>query len=115
MLSHIALLIVINSVKNNRLCSYGYGKYKVSSQVSCSIRWKCFFSTNEPPLIISSGVIVFITGKYVVENSEECVAITYASIIDTGKPECEFDITGIPICTPHCMITVYVNRTSKKN
>ncbi|CAG8830726.1 11_t:CDS:2, partial [Gigaspora margarita] len=40
--------------------------------------------------------------------------ITYASIIDTRKPECKFDITGIPICTPHCMITVYVNHTPKK-
>ncbi|CAG8828395.1 15633_t:CDS:2, partial [Gigaspora margarita] len=58
--------------------------------------------------------IVFITGKYIIENSEECIAITYASIIDTGKPECEFDITGIPICTPYCMIIVYVNRTPKK-
>ncbi|CAG8843889.1 2800_t:CDS:2, partial [Gigaspora margarita] len=76
--------------------------------------WKYFFSTNEPPLIISSGDIVFITGKYIVENSEECVAITYASIINTGKPECKFDITGIPIYTPHCIITVYVNHTPKK-
>ncbi|CAG8572203.1 18329_t:CDS:2 [Gigaspora margarita] len=29
-------------------------------------------------------------------------------------PNRQFDITGIPICTPHCMITVCINRTSKK-
>ncbi|CAG8645646.1 919_t:CDS:2 [Gigaspora margarita] len=58
--------------------------------------------------------IVFIISKYIIKNSEECVAITYASIIDTGKPEYEFDITGIPLCKTYCMITVCVNHTPKK-
>lgn len=64
--------------------------------------------------MVSPRDIVFITSKYVIDNSEECVAIAYASIIDTGKPEHEFDITGVLICTPHCMITVCVNCTPKK-
>ncbi|CAG8674291.1 13412_t:CDS:2, partial [Gigaspora margarita] len=58
--------------------------------------------------------IVFITSKYIIDNSEECIAIAYASIIDTGKPEHEFDISSIPICISYCMITVCINRTPKK-
>ncbi|CAG8853388.1 14640_t:CDS:1, partial [Gigaspora margarita] len=46
--------------------------------------------------------------------SEECIAITYASIIDTKKPEYKFDIISVFIWTPHCIITVFVNYTSKK-
>ncbi|RIB20611.1 hypothetical protein C2G38_1177765 [Gigaspora rosea] len=53
-------------------------------------------------------------GKYVVENSEECVTVAYASIIDAGKPECEFDMTGVPVCDPHLMVSANVNRSPKK-
>ncbi|CAG8751819.1 8049_t:CDS:2, partial [Gigaspora margarita] len=68
---------------------------------------------NESLQIVSPRDIVFISDKYVIDNFEECVVIAYASIIDTGKSKCEFDITGIPICTPYCMITVCINRTPK--
>ncbi|CAG8817972.1 16745_t:CDS:1, partial [Racocetra persica] len=111
--SHIALLIVISSAKNNRLCSYGLAKYKLSDQTSRNIRWKYFFPSNTLPQLFNSGDIVFISGKYVVEHSEECVTVTYASIVGTGKPEREFDLTNVPTCIPHCMISVGINRIPK--
>ncbi|CAG8803505.1 16335_t:CDS:1, partial [Racocetra fulgida] len=75
---------------------------------------KYLFPSNESPQIVSPGDIVFITNKYVVDNSEECVAIAYARIINTRKPKLDFDITNVPIYTPHCMITVCVNHNLKK-
>ncbi|CAG8795611.1 32519_t:CDS:2, partial [Racocetra persica] len=38
--------------------------------------------------------IIFISSKYIVENSEEFVTAAYASIIDSERPEREFDITN---------------------
>ncbi|CAG8801969.1 26476_t:CDS:1, partial [Gigaspora margarita] len=38
----------------------------------------------------------------------------YASIIDTRKPEREFDMTGIPVCNPHLMVSANVNHSPKK-
>ncbi|CAG8817568.1 24911_t:CDS:2, partial [Gigaspora margarita] len=89
---HISLLVVIILAKNNRSCSYGVAKYKPSSQISHTIKWKHFFSSNEPPQPFNPGDIVFLSGKYVVENSEKYMTIAYASIIDARKPECEFDM-----------------------
>ncbi|CAG8474837.1 6201_t:CDS:2 [Dentiscutata erythropus] len=75
MLSHIALLIVIASAKNNR-----------SSQ------------------IFNTGDIVFVCDKLLIENSEENITVTYASIIDSEEfihfgVECvEYDsVTGTSI------------------
>ncbi|CAG8701465.1 26284_t:CDS:2, partial [Dentiscutata erythropus] len=65
------------------------------------------------PKIFSGGDLVFISGKFVVENSEQCVTITYASIID-NNPSHEFDTTSIPPCIPHCMFSVVVNRKPKE-
>ncbi|CAG8598469.1 17057_t:CDS:2 [Dentiscutata erythropus] len=104
--SHISLLIVIISGKNNRYSSYGVAKYKLSNQISRTIKWKYFFSSSKSPQLFNPGDIIFISSKYVVENYEKCVTIAYASIINTGKPEREFDITSIPICIPHLMISV---------
>ncbi|CAG8542619.1 1997_t:CDS:1 [Scutellospora calospora] len=112
--SHVALLIAITFVKNGRLCSYGLAKYKISNETSQIIRWKYFFLTNEQPQLFTSGDLVFISGKYVVENSEQCVTITYASIIDTGNPNHEFDVSDVPICLPHCMFSVTANRKPKE-
>ncbi|CAG8490783.1 14188_t:CDS:2, partial [Cetraspora pellucida] len=97
--------IVITSVGSNQLCSYGIAKYKLFDQISRTIRWKYFFPSNAIPQVFNLEDIVFIS---------KCVTIAYASIIDTGKPDREFDITGVPICTPHCMISVSVNRNPKK-
>ncbi|CAG8642032.1 14881_t:CDS:2, partial [Dentiscutata erythropus] len=54
-----------------------------------------FFSPNESLQLFNFGDIVFISGKYVVENHEECVTVTYANIIDIRKPEREFDMTSV--------------------
>src|SRR5260363_34433 len=89
--SHIALLAVIITVKNNNLSSYGYAKYKVSEQTSRTIRFKYFFSNNSPSQFFTSGDLVFISGKCVVENLEQCMTISYASIINNNLNH-EFDL-----------------------
>ncbi|CAG8802612.1 8902_t:CDS:1, partial [Gigaspora margarita] len=48
------------------------------------------------------------------ENSKECVTVMYASIIDARKPEHEFDMTGVPVCDPHLIVSANVNHISKK-
>ncbi|CAG8776413.1 26464_t:CDS:2, partial [Racocetra persica] len=112
--SHIAFIVAITSVKNNRLFSYGLAKYKISNEISQTIRWKYFFPTNENPQLFATGDLVFISGKYVVENLEQCVTITYASIINSDNPNREFDVSDVPICIPHCMFSVTANRKPKE-
>ncbi|CAG8814828.1 29569_t:CDS:2 [Racocetra persica] len=111
--SHIALLVVVTAVRTNSICSYGHAKYKLTEQTSRTIRWKYFFSTNSPSQLFAPGDLVFISGRCVVENSEQCVTIAYASIIDNNSSR-EFDLTGVPICISHCMVFVLVNHNQKQ-
>ncbi|CAG8768672.1 7894_t:CDS:2 [Gigaspora margarita] len=110
MLSHVALLVAITSVKNNHLFSYGLAKYKISKEITQTIRWKYFFPTNEQPQFFTPGDLVFILGKYMIENLEQCITISYASIVNNDSPNCEFDVSNIPVC----MISVIVNRKLKE-
>ena len=112
--SHVALIVAITSVKNYRTCSYGLAKYKLSKDVSQTIKWKYYFPVNEQPRLFASGDLVFISGKYVVENSDQCVTVTYASIIDNENPNREFDTSDVPTCVPHCMFSMTVNRKPKE-
>ncbi|CAG8730774.1 28930_t:CDS:2, partial [Racocetra persica] len=57
--------------ENNHLCSYGFAKYKPSKETSQTIRWKYFFHADEKSRIFMAGDIMFISGKYIVENSEQ--------------------------------------------
>ncbi|CAG8779482.1 26400_t:CDS:2, partial [Dentiscutata erythropus] len=91
--SHISLLTVIITVKNNNFSSYGFAKYKLSEQTSYIIRFKHFFSNNSLSQYFTSGDLVFISGKFAVENSEQCMTISYASIIDNNLNR-EFDLAG---------------------
>ncbi|CAG8669473.1 17226_t:CDS:2 [Dentiscutata erythropus] len=90
MLSHVVLLVVIISVKSGFLCSSGVAKYKLTKEMSQTIRWKYFFPTNEQPQVFSSGDIAFIPGKYVVESSDQFLTVV-------GNPKCEFNTTDVPI------------------
>ncbi|RIB10568.1 hypothetical protein C2G38_2105722, partial [Gigaspora rosea] len=82
--SHVALLVVMVSVKSNRLCSYGVAKYKLSKNLFQSI------------------------------NSEPHFAIAYASVVDDKNPNREFDATDLPECVPHCVYLVTINRDPKR-
>ncbi|CAG8712870.1 41940_t:CDS:2 [Gigaspora margarita] len=92
MLSYIALLAVIITVKNNNLSFYGLAKYKVSEHSSCIIRFKYFFSNNSPLQFFTSNDLALISSKCVVEKSEQCMTISYASIINNNL-NCEFNLT----------------------
>ncbi|CAG8507547.1 36520_t:CDS:2 [Racocetra persica] len=40
--------------------------------------------------------------------------VTYASVLNIGNSNCEFDTTDIPLCIPHCMFSVVVICTPKQ-
>ncbi|RIB11987.1 hypothetical protein C2G38_2102189 [Gigaspora rosea] len=113
MVSHVSLLVVIISVKNNRSCSTGVAKYKIAEGLTQSIKFKYFFPTDYPSQTFATGDIVFISGKYIVENSEPCFTVAYSSIVNSGNPNREFDTSDVPITIPHCMYFVTVNRAPK--
>ncbi|CAG8810936.1 23106_t:CDS:1, partial [Dentiscutata erythropus] len=100
--------------KNSPTYSSGLAKYKISQELSQTIKFKYFFSTNQSPQIFTNGDIIFIAGKYIVENSEPCFTIAYSSIVDSNNPNREFDATALPVCIPHCMYSVVVNREPKE-
>ncbi|RIB15244.1 hypothetical protein C2G38_2192868 [Gigaspora rosea] len=100
-------------IKNNRLCLQGLAKYKITKELSQTIKFK-YFSTDQPPQIFANGDIIFISGKYIVENSEPCFTVAYSSIVDSGNPNREFDTSDLSITIPHCLYFVVVNRLLKK-
>ncbi|CAG8668434.1 2436_t:CDS:1, partial [Racocetra fulgida] len=57
--------------------------------------------------------LVFISGKFIVENSEPCFTIAYSSIVDNGNPNREFDLSNVPITIPHSMYFVTATRQPK--
>ncbi|RIB25229.1 hypothetical protein C2G38_2241530 [Gigaspora rosea] len=113
MVSYVSLLVVIISVKNNRSCSTGVAKYKIAEGLTQSIKFKYFFPTDYPSQTFATGDIVFILGKYIVENSEPCFTVAYSSIVNSGNPNREFDTSDVPITIPHCTCFVTVNRAPK--
>ncbi|CAG8499631.1 4273_t:CDS:1 [Dentiscutata heterogama] len=114
MVSHLSLLIVIITAKNSPTYSSGLAKYKISQELSQTIKFKYFFFTNQSPQIFTNSDIVFIAGKYIVKNSELCFTITYSSIVDSNNPNCEFDASALSVCIPYCIYSVVVNREPKE-
>ncbi|CAG8829969.1 21172_t:CDS:2 [Gigaspora margarita] len=106
---HVALLVAITSVKKQSLFSYGFAKYKFLKEISQTIRWKYFFPTNKQPQQFTPSDLVFISGKYIIENLEQCITISYASIINNENPNYKFNISDVPEYVPHCMISVIAN------
>ncbi|CAG8823106.1 11893_t:CDS:1 [Gigaspora margarita] len=114
MVSHASLLVVIISVKSYRSCSFGLAKYKLTKELSQTIKFKYFFPTDQPPLMFASGDIVFISGKFIVENLEPCFTIAYSTIVNSDNPNREFNTSDVPISMPHCLYSVMVNHEPKK-
>lgn len=111
--SHIALLVAVTSVNNNRLFLYGLAKYKILNENSQTVKWKYFYTTNEQPQLLTPGDLVFISGKYVLENLEQYITVSYASVINNENPNREFDVSDVPKCIPYCMISVTANQSKK--
>ncbi|RIB11777.1 hypothetical protein C2G38_2102729 [Gigaspora rosea] len=113
MVSHVSLLVVIISVKNNQSCLTGVAKYKIAEGLTQSIKFKYFFPTDYPSQTFATGDIVYILGKYIVENSEPCFTVAYSSIVDSGNPNWEFDMSDVPVTIPYCTYFVTVNHAPK--
>lgn len=114
MVSHVSLIVDMITVKNNSSSLHGLAKYKISNESSQMIKFKYFLSANQSPRMFTTGDTVFISGKYVIENSEPCFTIAYSSIIGNKNPNHEFNTTALPVCIPHCMYSVIVSREAKE-
>ncbi|CAG8841408.1 15107_t:CDS:1, partial [Racocetra persica] len=112
--SHAVLIVVITEVKSSQLCSHGFAKYKLLNEMSYTIQWKYFFPINKQPQIITTGNIVCFLEKFVVENSEQCLTVASANILDTGYSNHEFSIANISSYILHCMLSAFVTRTPQK-
>ncbi|CAG8793938.1 21238_t:CDS:2 [Gigaspora margarita] len=69
---------------------------------------------NEQPQLFTSGNLVFISDKYVIENLEQCITISYVTITNNENSNHDFNISNIPVYIPHCMISVTVNYKPKE-
>ncbi|CAG8813746.1 25038_t:CDS:2, partial [Dentiscutata erythropus] len=54
------------------------------------------------------------TGKFVVENLDQYITVSYPYIIATGDSERAFAANEIPLSAPHCMFTIQVTRDPKE-
>ncbi|CAG8785281.1 44238_t:CDS:2, partial [Gigaspora margarita] len=84
-----------------------------SKEITQTLKFKYFFTTNQPPQTFSNGDLVFISGKYIIENSEPCFTIAYSSIVCNDNINREFDMSNIPVTISYCMYFVTVNRGPK--
>ncbi|CAG8512972.1 22063_t:CDS:2 [Dentiscutata erythropus] len=110
MVSHVSLIVAVITVKNNSHACI----VSLSIKSSQMIKFKYFFSANQSPQLFTTGDVVFLSGKYIVENSKPCFTIAYLSIIENENQNCEFNATTLPVCVPHCIYLVIVNREAKK-
>ncbi|RIB12528.1 hypothetical protein C2G38_2249450 [Gigaspora rosea] len=101
MVSHVSLLVVIIFAKNSRLCSNGLAKYKLTKELSQTIKFKYFYPTDQLFQTFANSDIVFISGKFIVENMEPCFTIAYSSIIDSSNSDHEFNTIDVPITIPY--------------
>ncbi|CAG8583120.1 17946_t:CDS:2 [Cetraspora pellucida] len=67
-----------------------------------------------PSQLFAPGNLIFISEKFIIENSEQCMSIAYATNISNENSNYEFEFTSIPICIPHCMFYILVNCTPKQ-
>ncbi|CAG8790750.1 12435_t:CDS:1, partial [Dentiscutata erythropus] len=108
------LIVVITNVKSSHLCLQGSAKYKYPNETFQIIRWKYFFPINEPLQVITTGDIVFFSGKYIIENSDQCLTVGYASILSTRNSSHKSNIINIPPYIPYFMFLASITRVPKK-
>ncbi|CAG8568167.1 8612_t:CDS:2 [Cetraspora pellucida] len=113
MVSHVSLLVFIISVKNSCLCSNGLAKYKLTKELTQTIRFKYFFPADQLLQTFANRDLVFISSKFIVENSELCFTIAYSSIVDNENSNCEFVLSNVPVTIPYSIYFVTVTRQLK--
>ncbi|CAG8509299.1 4049_t:CDS:2, partial [Dentiscutata heterogama] len=79
----------------------GLAKYKHTKELTQTIKFKYFFPINQLLQTFANKDLVFISDKFIVENSEPCFTIAYSSIVDNENPNCEFDLSNVPITIPY--------------
>lgn len=112
--SHATFIAIIVSKENYNSLVQGLAKYQTAENDFKIINWKYFYPFNQPRTEFSTGDIVMFAGKFIIENLEQNITVSYACIIATGNPEQVFEASEIPISTPHCMFPVQINREQKE-
>ncbi|CAG8594232.1 28905_t:CDS:1 [Racocetra persica] len=69
---------------------------------------------NDLPQMITTDDIIFFSEKYIIENSEQCFTVSYASILGTNHESNITNIPNISLYVPRCMFSAFVTRASKK-
>ncbi|CAG8512774.1 26964_t:CDS:2 [Gigaspora margarita] len=103
---------IIRSIKTK--CIYVRVKIKLERCSKIIRKVEIFLPTNEQPQLFRPRDLVFISGKYVIEKLEQCITVSYASVVNNENPNREFDISDVPECIPHCMISVTANCKPKE-
>lgn len=112
--SHSTLIVIIITKEDSNSLTQGLAKYQLAENDFSIVRWKYFYPLQQPYTEFSVGDIVMFAGKFVVENSEQCITVSCASVIAIGDPTQEFEPTEIPLSVPHCLFTVLVSRDPKE-
>jgi len=112
--SHASFIVIIVTKENYTSLTQGLAKYQIEENEFRIVHWKYFYPYNQPYTEFSAGDIVMFAGKFVVENLDQYITVSYPCIIATGDSERAFAADEIPLSAPHCMFTIQVTRDPKE-
>ncbi|CAG8823276.1 32913_t:CDS:2 [Gigaspora margarita] len=113
--SHTSVVAIIVMKENFRSLTQGIAKYQPAKNDFKIVRWKYFYPFNQVYTEFLVGDIVMFVDKFVVENLEQYINVSYACIIAIGDPNQEFTANEIPISVPHCMFHLLIPKSSKQS
>lgn len=112
--SHSTLIVIIITKEDSNSLTQGLAKCQIAENDFSIVCWKYFYPFQQPYTEFSVGDIIMFVGKFVVENLEQYVTVSYASVIAVGDPGQVFEHSEIPLSVPHSMFNVLVSRDPKE-
>ncbi|CAG8675456.1 40768_t:CDS:2 [Gigaspora margarita] len=112
--SHASFITIVVTKDNFSSLTQGIAKYQTEENEFKIVHWKYFYPYDCSYTEFSVGDIVMFTGKLIVENLEQYITVSSASVIASGDPEQVFEANKIPLSTPHCMIPIQVTCDPKE-
>ncbi|CAG8618617.1 19235_t:CDS:2 [Cetraspora pellucida] len=112
--SHATVIVVIATKENFNSLTQRFAKYQMAENDFKIVHWKYFYPFNQPYTEFSVGNIVMFAGKFIVENLEQYVTVSYLCVIVPADPDREFQAEEIPLGVPYCMFSVLITREPKQ-
>ncbi|CAG8647135.1 380_t:CDS:2 [Cetraspora pellucida] len=106
---HTTVIIIIVTKEDFISLTQGFAKYQMSKNDFSVVRWKYFYPFNQPYTEFSIGDIIMFMDKFIVENLEQYISVSYACVVVANDPDREFEANEIPLSTPHCMFPALVS------